>query len=297
MERHDLIRAGYLPRGVFKETLMSDTAILSHQQLDEFDRRGILRLAGLLSADRVRRALDHVQRRLALLGLWRDGAWHLDAVPRPQWPDSGVKASKAIGNRHPDIEALLDEPALQAVVDMLLDGRAFDRAVYKRPQVLFTLPNADMWTIPAGWHVDCPRLASGRRPGVQLFTFLDTVEHRGGGTLVVAGSHRLLNEGRFIKVEEIRRLISRDAFFCELYSTAPAGAKDRTHLLNRPVALGKVALELVELIGAPGDVYLMDLRVLHASAPNASDHPRMMATYRYVAEDVGREMAQAYGWR
>ncbi|HEX3673943.1 MAG TPA: phytanoyl-CoA dioxygenase family protein [Rhizomicrobium sp.] len=276
---------------------MPRTAILTREQLDEFDRRGVLRLAGLLSADSVRRAREHVQRRLALLGLWRDGAWRLGAVPRPQWPDTGLKPSKAIGNRHPDVEALLDEPALLAAVDVLLGGRAFDRTVYPHPQVLFTLPNADAWTVPTGWHVDCPRLASGRRPGVQLFTFLDTVEHRGGGTLVIAGSHRLLNAGRFIRAGELQRLLSREAFFRELYSTPPVGAEDRMRLLSQRGAIGDVALELVELTGAPGDAYLMDLRVLHAGAPNASDRPRMMATYRFVAEDAQREMAEAYGWR
>ena len=115
--------------------------------------------------------------------------------------------------RHPDFEALLEEPALLAAVEALLGGGAFDRIVYPRPAVLFTLPNSDTWTVPTGWHVDTPRLASGRRPGVQLFTFLDTVEPRGGGTLVVAGSHRLLNEGRFVRVIELRQLLCREAFF------------------------------------------------------------------------------------
>ncbi|MGH8144053.1 MAG: hypothetical protein ACREU2_16240, partial [Steroidobacteraceae bacterium] len=65
------------------------------------------------------------------------------------------------------MEALLDEPALLSTVIALLDGHTFDRTVYKRPQVLFTLPNSDSWTVPTTWHVDVPRLASGRRPGVQ----------------------------------------------------------------------------------------------------------------------------------
>jgi Phytanoyl-CoA dioxygenase (PhyH) len=291
------VRARYSPRGVFlKETLMSGHLVLTPEQRDEFDRRGVLRLAGLLSADTVRRAREHVQRRLARLGLWRDGAWRLGEIPRPQWPDSGLKSSKAIGNKHPDLEALLDEPALLATVDALLGGRAFDRTLYRRPQVLFTLPNADAWAVPTGWHVDAPRLASGRQPGLQLFAFLDTVEPRGGGTLVLAGSHRLLNEGRHIRVKDLNRLLRREAFFRALYSEAPASAEDRVRLLDQPSAVGDVALELVELTGAPGDAYLTDLRVLHAAAPNAADHPRMMATHRFLREDVRQELAEAFGW-
>jgi hypothetical protein len=291
------VRAEDLPRGVFiEETLMTGTSILTPAQLDEFDRRGVLRLAGLLSADRVRRAREHVQRRLARIGLWKDGAWCLGGAPRPRWPATGLKMSKVIGNKHPDVVALLDEPALLSAVEALLNRCAFDRSVYRRPQVLITLPNCDTWTLPTGWHVDTPRLASGKAPGVQLFAFLDAVEPRGGGTLVIAGSHRLLNERRFIRVKELRRLLCREAFFRELYSGAPVSVKDRTHLLHRTGAVGDVGLEVVELTGAPGDANLIDLRVLHSGAPNAADRPRIMVTHRFIRTDVMRELNEAYGW-
>jgi hypothetical protein len=293
-----VVRAEYLPRGVFiQETLMPGTSILTPEQLDEFDRRGVLRLAGLFSADTVRRAREHVQCRLAPSGLWKDGAWCLGNTPRPQWPATGLKTSKVIGNKHPDLEALLGEPALLSVVDTLLDGRAFDRTVYGRPQVLVTLPNADTWTVPTDWHVDTPRLASGRRTGVQLFTFLDTVEPRGGGTLVIAGSHCLLNEGRFIRLKELRQLLCREPFFRELYAEAPVSVEDRARLLDHTGAVGDVALDVVELTGAPGDAYFTDLHVLHAGAPNATDYPRIMATHRFVRADVVQELAEAYGWQ
>jgi ectoine hydroxylase-related dioxygenase (phytanoyl-CoA dioxygenase family) len=231
-----------------------------------------------------------------LLGLWRDGEWRLDEHPRPQWPDSGLKASKAIGNKHPAVEALLGEPALLALVDELLEGRAFDRDTYKRPQVLVSLPNADVWTVPAGWHVDAPRLASNRRPGVQLFTFLDTVEPGGGGTLVIAGSHRLLNEGRYILARDMRRLLRREDYFRALYSEAPGAAQDRARLLGQASMVGDVALKVVELTGAPGDAFLVDLRVLHTAAPNVRERPRMMATHRFLCADLMPELAQAFGW-
>jgi ectoine hydroxylase-related dioxygenase (phytanoyl-CoA dioxygenase family) len=166
--------------------------------------------------------------------------------------------------------------------------------MYSRPQVLFTLPNSDTWTVPTGWHVDIPRLAGGMCPGVQLFTFLDTVEPRGGGTLVIAGSHRLLNEGRVIKVRQMRNLLCRDAYFRDLYcDTQP---RDRTSLLGQAVKVGDVTLEVMEMTGAPGDAYLTDLRVLHSGAPNATGRPRVMATHRFVREDIMDELAAAVGW-
>jgi hypothetical protein len=291
------VKAGCSPRGVFISQMpMTAPFTLTPQQLAEFDRRGVLRLPGLLSAGRVRRAREYVQDRLALLGLWRDGAWRLDDRPRPQWPDSGVKGSKAIGNRHPAVEALLDEPALLAAVDSLLQGRPFERALFKRPQVMFTLPNIDAWTVPTGWHADNPRLASNRRPGVQLFACLDAVEPGGGGALLVPGSHRLFNEGRVILTKELTGLFRREAFFRDLFADAPGAAQDRAGLLHRKGAVGDVPLEVMECTGAPGDAYLVDLRLLHAAAPNASDRPRMMVTHRFLCVDAVAELAEAHGW-
>ena len=269
------------------------TPTLTPQQIADFDHRGLLRLPGLLAADRVARARDYVLSRLERAGLWRDGEWRLDERPRPQWPDSGVKSSKAIGNRHPAVEGLIAEPALLAVVDALLEGQAFDREIYKRPQVMVTLPNIDAWTVPTGWHVDTPRLASGRRPGVQLFTFLDRVEPAGGGTLVVAGSHWLFNEGRVIHAEDLRRRLGQEDFFRVLFAD---DAGDRAPLLDHTGVVGDASLEVVELTGAPGDVYLIDLRLVHTAAPNAHERPRLMATHRFCRTDVMPELAQAFGW-
>jgi hypothetical protein len=268
--------------------------ILTPRQRETFDSTGLLCFEGLLSAEAVRQARRAVLQPLERLGLWREGAWRLDSTPRPRWPDTGLKTSKAIGNRRPELEALLDEPALAATADALLDGRAFDRTLYKRPQLLLTLPNADVWTLPTGWHVDCPRLASGERPGVQVFAFLEAVGPHGGGTVAVAGSHRLLNHGRFIRVSDMRERLGRDAFFRRLYGQAPGGGEDRSDLPGGVV--GDVPLQVVELTGEPGDAWFMDLRVLHAGAPNAAEHPRLMITHRFLRADLVAEVAEGLGW-
>jgi len=297
---------------------MPGHSILAPEQLEEFRARGVLRVPQLFSAARVCRAREHVQRRLARLGLWMRGAWSLEGRARPVWPDMGLKSSKAIGNKHPDLEALLEEPGLLAIVHELLGGdelgpdelapdeldrsgldrAGLDRSVYRRPQVLFTLPNVDAatWTVPTHWHVDVPRLASGRRPGVQVFVFLDTVESRGGGTLVIAGSHRLLNAGRFLRVKDLRSLLCHEPFFRELFSETSKDPADRAHLLGHVGAVGEVALEVVELTGAPGDAWFTDLRALHTASPNAAKYPRMMATHRFVSVDAMRELANSLQW-
>jgi len=289
-----LAGASDLPRGRHQET-DPVTKTLTQQQREEFERLGVLRFDGLISADRVRAAREAVQRRLEPLGLWRDGEWRLDALPRPQWPDKGLKTSKAIGNRRPEIEALIEEPALLEIVDDLLGGRPFDRAIYKRPQVLFTLPNAQAWTLPGGWHCDSPRLASGERDGVQLFACLDEVAPRGGGTLAIAGSHRLLNEGRFLRPGEIPHRLRDEAFFRPLLAGSDDAAESERLMGLAGEAQG-APLRIVELTGRPGDAWIMDLRVLHAGAPNAGGRPRMMATHRFVRADLMDEISEGFGW-
>jgi hypothetical protein len=239
---------------------------LTPQQLHEFADRGVIRLAGLLSEPSVRRARAVVLDQLAKVGLWRDGAWRLDAVPRPQWPDHGLKTSKVIGNRHEELAALIADPSLRAAVTGLLEGRSYAaQGSYKRPQVLFTLPNADTWEIPDGWHTDSPRLPSNRMPGVQLFTFLEPVEPGGGGTVVIAGSHRLMNLGQAIRPRDlVARLRANNAFPAML----AAGPSSEPGLPGGVV--DGVPLQLTELTGEPGDAWLMDLL---------------------------QEVAQAWGWR
>ena len=274
---------------------MSDTPLtLTTEQLDEFDRRGVLRLEALLSTDRVRRLREHVQRRLALLGYWHNDAWRLDHAPKPRWPDRGLKTSKVVGNNHPDVEALLEEPSLLAAVDTLLGGQQFDRTIHNRPQILFTLPNAGPWTLPSGWHADGVWLASGGCSGVQLFACVDPVEPRGGGTLVIAGSHRLFNLGRAMRAKELNRLLRQHPFFRDLLA-----AEGSTFAEEEALPSGRiddVDLEVMELVGAPGDAYLLDMRVLHTGAPNASTRPRIMVTHRFWRADLMQELAEVYGW-
>ncbi|HEY1709788.1 MAG TPA: phytanoyl-CoA dioxygenase family protein [Rhizomicrobium sp.] len=263
---------------------------LTAQQLETFADQGVLNLKGLISPDRVRNARERVQKQLEKRGLWKDGAWHLEAMPRPKYPATGLKTSKVVGNKFPEIEALLDEPALNMAVDGLLEGREYDRKVFLRPQVLFTMPNADTWTLPCeGWHSDSARLESGSFPGMQLFAALDAVEPGGGATLAIAGSHRLDN-GRATRPSELPRKFGHEPFFRALY------AKDRNSAELLEGTVGNIPLKVIEMTGAPGDVWLLDLRIIHCGAPNAAKHPRMMFTYRYMRADLMKEVAATYGW-
>jgi hypothetical protein len=270
-----------------KETAMPSDAV-PNSVLTEFASQGVVRFENMLDPERVAGARAAVLRQMEKLGLWQDGAWRLDTRPKPVWPAMGIKPARDIGHRHAEVEALIEDPALLAVVNRLLNDRPLDSRLHPRPQILVSLPNADRWHLPEGWHVDLPRLATGGSTGVQLFTFLEPVEPQGGGTVVIAGSHRLWNDRGALRVKDIMRLANQEPFFRALQSmpvdVLPEGR------------VGDVPLRVVELTGRPGDVWLIDLRLFHSAAPNISARPRMMVTHRFTPTDLMPEIAQAFGW-
>jgi hypothetical protein len=266
---------------------------LTAEQLQVFADRGILRLEGLIPAEACADARAYIQRRLSPLGYWRDGAWRLEHAPRVRHPAAGVKASRVIGNKDRSVEALIEGPEFRAVIDRLLDGRPFDRSMHPRPQLLFTLPNLGPWQLPGGWHADSPRLASGACPGVQMFACLDEMAPRGGGTLMIAGSHKLFDFGRLIRGKEATGLVRDDPFVSSLLADKRSWDADTPLPRGRS---GDIELEVVEATGGPGDAYLVDLRTLHTGAPNATERPRMMVTDRFMPTDLVQEIAEAYGW-
>ncbi len=145
-------------------------------------------------------------------------------------------------------------------------------------QILFTLPGATSWCVPHDvWHVDASRLGPLGPPGLQMFTFLDDVEPEGGGTLIVAGSHRLLNHSGVLRSKEIKQRLSREPYFRSLFDPKRAPIN---RLEDAAGSVDDVDLKIVEITGQVGDVYFMDLRVLHTPAVNASDKARLMLTCR-----------------
>ncbi|MBV8683837.1 MAG: phytanoyl-CoA dioxygenase family protein [Caulobacteraceae bacterium] len=260
---------------------MPQDFIFSSEQLAAIERDGVLRLPGLIPREKASKARQAVQRRLAELGLW-DGTSAPSRRPKPRWPQTGLQPGRDLTTARPEVAALFEDPAVAGVIGAALDRRTIDCSIHPRPQLLVSLPNCEEWETPRGWHTDSPRLASGESPGVQLFLFLDRVEARGGGTLVVAGSHRLLNDRGDLKPGDVNRLLRAEPSLRGLFKGG--------------VLAGEQPVRLVELTGEPGDAWLADLRVLHSAAPNATDRPRMMATHRYHPEDLLPQIKAAFRW-
>ena len=255
--------------------------MLTTSQKETFDSRVLIRLEGFLPAEKVARAREVILPALGRQGVWRDGTWRLDELPLSTAPNAGATLLKGVKRSQAIVDLVTEE--VQQVVAELLEAR-LALPMTDCPQLLFTLPNAASWTVPHNiWHLDLPRLPDRGIPGVQLFTFLDTVVPGGGGTLVVAGSHRLLNESKRISSKQLKKRLKREPYFRDLMSK---DVVDRHRFIRECSRVGDVELQVVEMHGKPGDVFLMDLRVLHTLAPNAARVPRIMLTQRFLLESL-----------
>ena len=127
-------------------------------------------------------------------------------------------------------------------------------------QLLLSPPQQGAWSLQGlNWHVDVRAGATDPIPGIQAFFLIDDVAPRGGATLILAGSHRLGTRG-MPSPASLHAVLKR--------------SQDLVQELQRE------GVALVEMCGRAGDVFLMDMRVLHTPSINSTRHPRMMATCR-----------------
>ena len=141
------------------------------------------------------------------------------------------------------------------------------------------------------WHLDymAPGAARGL-PGIQVFLCLDRVDSRGAATLVAAGTPRLIDairlrrghawEGRSA---DVRKALAREVPWFRELTTVRAGEDRIARFMEKPTPFEGSELQVVELTGEPGDVWLMHPWMLHAPSANCSERPRMVLTERLSA--------------
>lgn len=253
--------------------------MLTAAQEAEFTERGVVRLPGAVSEPDAKYMANRLWRELAEKHGVRQEARETWSLARP----SGLQSLARSGTF-----AKMRSGSLCEALDQLFAARWQEPRHWGQP--LVTFPDAGTcWGIPVrDWHLDIPAgTLATRRCGVQVFTYLDSVIFQGGGTLVVVGSHRFIEiliaeEGQSAprRSAEIRRLlVRRDPWFRALLSKDDFndGPEDRVEsFMTRSVRRRGVDLQVGELTGEPGDVVLMDLRVLHTASRNVQSRARLV---------------------
>ena len=125
---------------------------------------------------------------------------------------------------------------------------------------------------------------------MRLLGFVNDVGERGGGTLVVEGTHELVRRlverapgNDFGKSSEVRAHLTATSSWFRLLTTDGPGRTDP--LMNEGDEIDGVRVNVTELRGNAGDMVVMHPWVLHNIGVNRSRQPRMMMSHTVYAVD------------
>ncbi len=135
------------------------------------------------------------------------------------------------------------------------------------------------------WHWDY-EFHRPRLDGLLIFTFFSNAGPKGGGTLIIQGSHILLEKHRASLSEsernqkhshQRRRILQTHPYFQEMCSPKYNETSRNRVFMKQPWIHKGIPLQIVELLGEPGDVVFCHPHLIHApSGINTSDEPRIM---------------------
>jgi hypothetical protein len=208
-----------------------------------------------------------------------------------------LKAAK----RDPGQAAMLTETVCGVFDDLL------DVGTWSPPRnwgvTLVTFPEPGGWELPTRlWHWDNPGAPHlDRTRGLFVVSFIGPVAPRGGGTLILSGSPRLLiKQERWLSADQRRGLGSKPwkrfgrshPWLSALTGQAPSPADRVAAFMDEETVVDGVPLRVVELTGEPGDMVFCHPVMLHCAAPNRGKWPRFMRIKQQFLTGEGRGLVR-----
>lgn len=236
---------------------------------ERFARDGVVRVEGAIPADQVAAMRACVLARIADLAFVEIAGARRPArgTELAMWEIGRDPVFASLPGALADATARVFGPGVWTPVAGELGGVAMPN---------LPCPGATWRACDVAWHVDEPTPPGGEPGGILLgYALLDVVEPHGGGTTVIAGSHRRLAALADAGAAPITYEAAREAFaaavpwFAALLGPAPEAA------LAAGCESAGVPLRVVEVTGGPGDLVLLDPRCLHTIAANVSARPRL----------------------
>lgn len=203
------------------------------------------------------------------------------ATWRTGGPDFNLKSLKA----HPIFDPVLRNDALRAALDCIFE--AWIPPKQRSPRLLITFPTLGPWVLPVGWHFDGSfERSSPPVRWVQVWGLLDRLEPGGGGTLLLAGSHRLVDRysrGDLSAAHRPGNGVNWTRFMTHypaLRNLAEGGTTEHPgrELLDQLHDVDGVPVRVIELTGEAGDLFISHGDTFHCVAPNTTLRPRLMMT-------------------
>ncbi|TDI85814.1 MAG: hypothetical protein E2O78_03875 [Caldithrix sp.] len=259
---------------------MPHSVMFTEQQKTEYDNRGFLLMRNSFDPGLAIEASELIWNYLhEHRGVERNDpdTWNIEG------PWVGLKSL-----RETSVFESLQSDTLVSAINGLLGADAWQQTGHWGG-FLVSFPNcapAD-WALPtANWHVDFQLTHKiGTTFGVQTFVYLTEVRPRGGGTLVVSGSHRLTERfAATLSEEDLRqkygvlrdRFNTTDPWLRELNSGEPMSAERVDYFMNREHVIDGVSVKVEELCASPGDAVLVHPWLVHMVSPNAGPGPRFV---------------------
>ncbi len=258
--------------------------MLTQHQRDEFETHGLLKLPEAIPAATATRMAEQTLEYLATE----------ESIQRNR--GQGWLTERPAGMQ-PLTRAGTFDAVAEGSVPVALDD-LYGQEGWRRPKnwgrALVTFKTADEWDVPTGgWHLDgIPTPTTTQDPSaITVFVILAPLRPRGGGTLIITGSHRLLRahapttsadgtdstDCRGPKNKGIRRKLgARYPWLSDLWSPKRDATFDRRERYLAGTELDGIPVRMVELTGEPGDAFMMRADMFHTPAPNTLDEPRMM---------------------
>lgn len=264
------------------------TPPLSPEQIEEFEREGLVRLRGAIPADAIETMAERIWRVFN-----RRFGFQSDQPETWTTPDAAAVLHPVLGQmQRAGVFAAMLSPTVNSLLDRVFGERGWrPPRVPPGPLPLVFPTNAERpWSVPTRrWHFDY-----GYQPTdpanppwprcVRLFACLGSVQSGGGGTFYVAGSHRAADlvaaemaRDVFNSTMVVGRLKRESDWFAELFSKGDEDPARVTRFMAEGATFRGVPVRVAEMTGEPGDVLLWHPNLMHAaSTSNHRQTPRLV---------------------
>ncbi len=248
--------------------------MLTPDQMPEFERFGVVRVPGLIP----RADADAMCARV-----WQALAHSCGALRH----DPATWKGKRIIGMHPLPKSEnfyeIGNSAVRSICDQML-GQGNWQAPERWASLLVAFPDsAEPWQLPhQTWHLDYPVSPEMRGLfALRVFTVIAPLASHGGGTLMAAGSPRLFQKiaarggAQRLQSADARKLLVRDYPWFKALCSKDGNSDRVRRFMSAPSMVDGVEVRVVEVMGEPGDGYLMHPWMLHNLSPNCLATPRI----------------------
>lgn len=255
---------------VQEDSLSESRLSLNKQQLQAFDELGVVKVEGLFDANIACDLENELWRRFEKWGIERGRPKTWEALD-----EATIRKVMKGTRRVRGLEAIYNDCS-DDIASTLAGETEFER---QKALLLLTFSRQHNYIqdqiVPSSiWHSDTPNIPGRGLTGVIVLGYINHVRPRGGGTMVITGSHLLFETSSSAITSKLaKRKLKKYPYFRELLSDS---STDRERFLNESGYVNDIELRVVELTGDPGDAYFVNGSVMHTITRNYRSEPRMM---------------------